>query len=103
MGEGLLKSFWRHIHWISGAAPPWISTLCCKDLIAQDFSADLAGDSYRTEMPTGAFLTPISTPVNLMVFGPRGYKFGDYWKFGLPIGIWWFVVVLIVVPLYWRF
>jgi di/tricarboxylate transporter len=51
----------------------------------------------------GALLTPISTPVNLMVFGPGGYKFGDYWKFGLPIGIWWFVVVLIVVPLYWRF
>jgi di/tricarboxylate transporter len=37
------------------------------------------------------------------VFGPGGYKFGDYWKFGLPVGIWWFVVVLIVVPLYWRF
>jgi di/tricarboxylate transporter len=51
----------------------------------------------------GALLTPISTPVNLMVFGPGGYKFGDYWKFGLPIGIWWFVVVLIVVPLYWHF
>ena len=51
----------------------------------------------------GALLTPISTPVNLMVFGPGGYKFGDYWKFGLPIGIWWFVVVLTVVPLYWRF
>jgi di/tricarboxylate transporter len=51
----------------------------------------------------GALLTPISTPVNLMVFGPGGYKFGDYWKFGLPIGIWWFVMVLIVVPLYWHF
>jgi di/tricarboxylate transporter len=50
-----------------------------------------------------SLLTPISTPVNLMVFGPGGYKFGDYWKFGLPLAIWWFVVALLVVPLYWRF
>jgi len=38
-----------------------------------------------------------------MVFGPGGYKFGDYWRFGLPIGSWWFVVVVTVVPLHWRF
>ena len=50
-----------------------------------------------------ALLTPVATPVNLMVFGPGGYKFGDYWKFGLPIGIWWMVVVAFIVPLYWRF
>lgn len=51
----------------------------------------------------GALLTPIATPVNLMVIGPGGYKFGDYWKFGLPIGLWWMVVVAFIVPLYWRF
>lgn len=51
----------------------------------------------------GALLTPIATPVNLMVLGPGGYKFGDYWKFGLPIGLWWMVVVAFIVPLYWRF
>jgi di/tricarboxylate transporter len=50
-----------------------------------------------------ALLTPIATPVNLMVMEPGGYKFGDYWKFGLPLAIWWLVVALIVVPLYWPF
>jgi di/tricarboxylate transporter len=50
-----------------------------------------------------AVLTPIATPVNLMVMGPGGYKFGDYWKFGLPLAAWSLVVVLFVVPLYWRF
>jgi di/tricarboxylate transporter len=50
-----------------------------------------------------ALFTPIATPVNLMVFGPGGYKFGDYWKFGLPLALWWLIVALIVVPLYWRF
>lgn len=51
----------------------------------------------------GALLTPVATPVNLMVLGPAGYNFSDYWKFGLPIAAWWFLVVLFVVPLYWSF
>jgi di/tricarboxylate transporter len=51
----------------------------------------------------GAFLTPIATPTNLMVMGPGGYKFGDYWKLGLPLLIWFFVVSVFFVPLIWRF
>lgn len=51
----------------------------------------------------GALLTPVATPVTLMVMGPGGYKFSDYWKFGLPIGMWWLVVVMFLVPLYWGF
>jgi di/tricarboxylate transporter len=50
-----------------------------------------------------ALFTPIATPVNLMVLGPGGYRFGDYWKFGFPLAAWWLVVALTVVPLYWRF
>ena len=50
-----------------------------------------------------ALLTPISTPGNMMIMGPGGYRFGDYWKLGLPIMVWWFVVALGVVPLVWRF
>ena len=50
-----------------------------------------------------ALLTPVATPVNLMVMGPGGYKFSEYWKFGLPILLWWLVVAVVVVPLYWRF
>ena len=51
----------------------------------------------------GAFLTPIATPTNLMVMGPGGYQFGDYWKLGLPLMIWFFVVAVVLVPLIWRF
>jgi di/tricarboxylate transporter len=50
-----------------------------------------------------AFLTPIATPTNLMVMGPGGYKFGDYWKLGLPLLIWFFVIATFYVPMIWRF
>jgi di/tricarboxylate transporter len=51
----------------------------------------------------GALLTPVATPVNLMVMGPGGYTFTSYAKFGLPILIWYFLVAVFYVPLFWRF
>jgi di/tricarboxylate transporter len=49
-----------------------------------------------------SFLTPVATPVNLIVMGPGGYRFGDYWKLGLPIMLWFFVVAVFLVPLIWA-
>lgn len=54
-------------------------------------------------MCAAALLTPVATPGNLMVMGPGGYEFGDYWKLGLPIMAWFFVVAVFWVPLIWRF
>lgn len=48
-----------------------------------------------------SFLTPIATPANMMVIGPAGYRFGDYWRFGLPLLLAWLVVALLVIPLVW--
>jgi di/tricarboxylate transporter len=50
-----------------------------------------------------SFLTPVATPVNLMIMGPGGYKFGDYWKLGLVCMAWFFVVAVFLVPMIWRF
>jgi len=50
-----------------------------------------------------SFLTPVATPVNLMVMGPGGYRFGDYWKLGLPLLLLFFVVATFLVPAFWRF
>lgn len=50
-----------------------------------------------------SFMTPISTPGNLMVMGPGGYRFGDYWRFGLPLLVLFFVVAVLLVPQLWRF
>ena len=43
-----------------------------------------------------AFLTPIGHQNNLLVMGPGGYRFGDYWRMGLPLEI---LIVLIGTPL----
>jgi di/tricarboxylate transporter len=50
-----------------------------------------------------AFLTPVATPVNLMVMGPGSYRFTDYWKFGLPLLLWFMVVAVFLVPVIWPF
>ncbi|MGM0824336.1 MAG: SLC13 family permease [Pseudomonadota bacterium] len=43
-----------------------------------------------------AFLTPIGHQSNTLVLGPGGYRFGDYWKLGLPLSI---VVLLVAMPM----
>ena len=50
-----------------------------------------------------AFLTPIATPANLMVMEPGGYRFGDYWKLGLPLVGLYAVVAILLVPAIWSF
>lgn len=66
------------------------------------------GVSPRTVLMTvtiaaaASFLTPVATPTNLMVMAPGGYKFGDYWKLGLPMMIWFFVIAVFYVPLIWA-
>jgi di/tricarboxylate transporter len=50
-----------------------------------------------------AFLTPIATPANLMVMEPGGYRFGDYWKLGLPLVVLYGLVAVLLVPVIWSF
>lgn len=50
-----------------------------------------------------SFLTPIATPANIMVMKPGGYRFGDYWRLGLPLAILFLLVAVFYVPLIWPF
>ncbi|HEX3291886.1 MAG TPA: SLC13 family permease [Gaiella sp.] len=50
-----------------------------------------------------AFLTPVATPANLMVLGPGGYRFADYWKLGLPLLALFGIVAVFLVPVIWSF
>lgn len=50
-----------------------------------------------------SFLTPVATPANTMVMGPGGYRFGDYWKLGLPLLVLFVAVATLLVPVIWPF
>ena len=43
-----------------------------------------------------AFLTPIGHQNNTLILGPGGYKFGDYWRMGLPLEI---LIVAVATPM----
>ncbi len=43
-----------------------------------------------------AFLTPIGHKNNTLIMGPGGYRFGDYWRMGLPLEI---LVILVSIPM----
>lgn len=45
---------------------------------------------------SSAFLTPIGHQSNTIVMGPGGYKFGDYWRMGLPLDV---IIVTVSIPL----
>lgn len=48
-----------------------------------------------------AFLTPIGTTTNILVFSPGGYRFTDYVKVGLPLMLIFLAISLALVPVIW--
>jgi di/tricarboxylate transporter len=56
-------------------------------------------DAYLMAVAVGAscaFLTPIGHKNNTLILGPGGYRFGDYWRMGLPLEI---LIVLVATPM----
>lgn len=59
----------------------------------------LAPDPFLMAVATGAgcdFLTPVGHQCNTLVMGPGGYRFGDYWRLGLPLSV---LVIVVGTPL----
>lgn len=56
-------------------------------------------DSFLMAVAIGAscaFLTPIGHQNNTLILGPGGFRFGDYWRLGLPLEV---LVVAVSLPL----
>lgn len=52
---------------------------------------------------SASFATPIGYQTNLMVYGPGGYRFGDYFRFGSPLNLIVGVVSVTLAPFIWPF
>jgi di/tricarboxylate transporter len=60
---------------------------------------NLNPDPFLMSVAVGAscaFLTPIGHQCNALVLGPGGYRFGDYWRMGLPLEI---IILCLGTPL----
>lgn len=65
--------------------------------VAQGLGA--SADPFLMAVAVGAscaFLTPIGHQSNTLVMGPGGYKFGDYWKVGLPLEL---IIAAVAIPM----
>ncbi|GIK41014.1 MAG: SLC13 family permease [Chloroflexota bacterium] len=49
-----------------------------------------------------AFLTPLGHPVNVLVMGPGGYRFRDYFKVGLPLTVLLTILIIGLLPRIWS-
>jgi di/tricarboxylate transporter len=69
-------------------------------------SLGVSADPFLMAVAVGAscaFLTPIGHQNNTLILGPGGFRFGDYWRLGLPLEI---IVAAVAVPvlmLAWPF
>ena len=52
---------------------------------------------------SASFATPLGYQTNLMVYGPGGYRFRDFVRFGLPLSILVWVVAVWITPRVWPF
>lgn len=54
-----------------------------------------------TMAASASFATPIGYQTNLMVYGPGGYRFSDYLRFGLPLNLLMLAISVSLIPHIW--
>jgi di/tricarboxylate transporter len=72
-------------------------------IVAQRLGAN--PDAFLMAVAIGAscaFLTPIGHQANALVMEPGGYKFGDYWRVGLPLEIIIAAVAIPMIMIFWA-
>jgi di/tricarboxylate transporter len=69
---------------------------------AQQLGVDPRSMAMGVALATSmAFVTPLGHPVNILMLGPGGYRFSDFFKVGLPLTVLLFAVVLAILPILW--
>ena len=52
---------------------------------------------------SASFITPVGYQTNLMIYGPGGYKYTDYVRVGLPLGVMLWLLATLLLPILWPF
>ncbi|HBO43962.1 MAG TPA: SLC13 family permease [Planctomycetaceae bacterium] len=52
---------------------------------------------------SASFMTPIGYQTNMLVYGPGGYRFSDYFRIGAPLNLLLWVVAAVLTPWFWPF
>jgi di/tricarboxylate transporter len=74
------------------------AAVMCPIAIGTAYTLGVNPDAFLMAVAVGAscaFLTPIGHQNNTLILGPGGFRFGDYWKLGLPLEV---IVVAVGVP-----
>ena len=50
-----------------------------------------------------AFASPIGYQTHMMVYGPGGYRYGDFVRVGVPLNLLLWVAATILIPMIWAF
>ncbi len=75
------------------------AAVMCPLTISTAAQLGASADPFLMAVAVGAscaFLTPIGHQNNTLILGPGGFRFGDYWRLGLPLEI---LVVAVGVPM----
>jgi di/tricarboxylate transporter len=75
------------------------AAVMCPIAISSANQLGVDADAFLMAIAVGAscaFLTPIGHQNNTLILGPGGFKFGDYWRLGLPLEI---IVLAVSVPM----
>jgi di/tricarboxylate transporter len=75
------------------------AAVMCPIAIGTAGALDVSPASFLMAVAIGAscaFLTPIGHQNNTLILGPGGFRFGDYWRLGVPLEL---LVVAISIPL----
>ncbi len=80
------------------------AAMMCPIVLGAAGQLDANADPFLMAVAVGAscaFLTPIGHQNNTLILGPGGFRFGDYWRLGLPLELLVVVVGVLMLLLVW--
>jgi di/tricarboxylate transporter len=75
------------------------AAVMCPIALGAASQLDANADTFLMAVAVGAscaFLTPIGHQNNTLILGPGGFRFGDYWRMGLPLDV---LVIAVSIPM----